>query len=326
MNPSRRTSGPRRQKEHRPGNPADFRYNQFNPAAPQLFNDTSGGYIQPPYPQNLGPVGMAPGGWDQSFAQPSFPGQQLLTDPMASMAMQYGQNLADQGKIMVEQKLEKYVPISKMKYYFAVDTGYVTKKLGLLFFPFTHKEWAVHYNNQNEPVAPRYDVNAPDLYIPTMAFVTYILTAGYILGSQNRFTPEQLGIQASSALGWSLVEIVLLFLALYVLNASSTLSVFDLISFCCYKYVCMVAVLIACICFSSLGYYVILAYSSLSLGFFLIRTLRVLVLPKTTADHYSSSSRHSSYLLLIICIVQPILMYALTKHFVSQQTVSQIVE
>ncbi|GBL55155.1 Protein YIF1B-A, partial [Araneus ventricosus] len=98
-------------------------------------------------------------------------------------------------------------------------------------------EWAVRFNNQNEPVAPRYDVNAPDLYIPSMAFVTYILIAGYILGSQNRFSPEQLGMQASSALGWSLVEIAILFFALYLSNVTPYVKVFDLVAFCSYKYV-----------------------------------------------------------------------------------------
>jgi hypothetical protein len=52
--------------------------------------------------------------------------------------MQYGEALVDSGKQLVGQGLEKYVPVSRLKYYFAVNTGYVTKKLGLLFFPFTH--------------------------------------------------------------------------------------------------------------------------------------------------------------------------------------------
>lgn len=54
------------------------------------------------------------------------------------MAMQYGQKLADQGKQMVETHFEKYVPITRLKYYFAVDNKYVINKLRLLFFPFTH--------------------------------------------------------------------------------------------------------------------------------------------------------------------------------------------
>ena len=50
---------------------------------------------------------------------------------------------------------------------------------------FAVPDWSVRYN-QDEPVAPRYEINAPDLYIPVMAFVTYILLAGVILGTQNR--------------------------------------------------------------------------------------------------------------------------------------------
>ena len=35
-------------------------------------------------------------------------------------------------------QLEKYVSTTKLKYYFAVDTSYVGKKLALIIFPFTH--------------------------------------------------------------------------------------------------------------------------------------------------------------------------------------------
>ena len=39
--------------------------------------------------------------------------------------------------------------------------------------------------NQDDPVAPQFDVNVPDLYIPCMAFVTYILLAGVCIGIKN---------------------------------------------------------------------------------------------------------------------------------------------
>lgn len=35
---------------------------------------------------------------------------------------------------------------------------------------------------QDGPVQPRFEINAPDLYIPTMAYVTYVLVAGFVLG------------------------------------------------------------------------------------------------------------------------------------------------
>jgi hypothetical protein len=60
----------------------------------------------------------------------------------------------------------------------------------------------------DEPVQPRYELNAADLYIPSMAFVTYILVVGYMLGLQNRFSPEILATTASSALTALLLEIL----------------------------------------------------------------------------------------------------------------------
>ena len=55
---------------------------------------------------------------------------------------------------------------------------------------------------------PRYELNAADLYIPSMAFVTYILVVGYVLGLQDRFSPEILATTASSALTALLLEIL----------------------------------------------------------------------------------------------------------------------
>ena len=60
---------------------------------------------------------------------------------------------------------------------------YVT---GILLFPFAQKDWSIKYN-QEEPVQPKYDVNASDLYIPCMGYITYILVVGYILGLRNTF-------------------------------------------------------------------------------------------------------------------------------------------
>lgn len=44
------------------------------------------------------------------------------------------------------------------------------------------QEWMVKYD-QNTPVQPRDDLNAPDLYIPSMGYVSYVLLAGFLLGA-----------------------------------------------------------------------------------------------------------------------------------------------
>jgi hypothetical protein len=85
-------------------------------------------------------------------------------------------------------------------------------------------------------VPPKLDVNAPDMYIPIMAFVTYLLIVGVSLGMQKKFTPEVLGLQASSALGWFIFEIFLIFLSLQILSIKSALKTFDVMAFCGYKY------------------------------------------------------------------------------------------
>lgn len=99
-------------------------FNDYNQTIQQPINPQQ----QPPlHPQQNVPMQPQQGQFAM-FQQP------IVQD----MAMQYGQKLADQGKQLVESHFEKYVPVTRLKYYFAVDNKYVVNKLRLLFFPFTH--------------------------------------------------------------------------------------------------------------------------------------------------------------------------------------------
>ena len=142
------------------------RRNGSNPPPP-LFEDTSMSHAPP----GQAPGGYAPGGYDDPWStQWSNPGPAPnapyapsggfgeeptqasgmldptklaaaagFSAPMAGVAAQYGQQLADQGRVQVEQKLESWFAISKLKYYFAVDNSYVGKKLALLLFPYVQR-------------------------------------------------------------------------------------------------------------------------------------------------------------------------------------------
>ncbi|XP_064295801.1 protein YIF1B-B-like [Phalacrocorax carbo] len=131
-------------------------------------------------------------------------------------------------------------------------------------------DWQVRYQ-QDTPVAPRFDVNAPDLYIPTMAFITYILVACLVLGTQNRFSPDSLGLQASSALAWLIVEVLAILLSLYLLAVNTSLTTIDLIAFGGYKYVGMNLGLIAGLVFGRSAYYVVLSWCCLSIFVFMVK-------------------------------------------------------
>ncbi|CAJ0940394.1 unnamed protein product [Ranitomeya imitator] len=280
-----------------------------NMASPhQLFDDTSAG---PPGPHSME---------YHNHGSPALgiPTQAFLSEPMSNFAMAYGSSLATQGKEMVDKNIDRIIPVNKLKYYFAVDTVYVGKKIGLLLFPYMHRDWEVRYQ-QDTPVAPRFDVNAPDLYIPVMAFITYILVAGLALGTQNNFSPEILGMQASSALAWLIVEVFAVLLSLYLVTVNTDLTTVDLVAFSGYKYVGMISGVLSGLLFGKTGYYIALSWCCVSIVFFMIRTLRLKILSEAAAEGVlvrGARNQLRMYLTMAIAAVQPLFMYWLTYHLV----------
>lgn len=243
----------------------------------------------------------------------------MMANPAMGMAMQFMPGLVNQGREVLDRQVNKYVAASRLKYYFSVDTPYVVRKLVRILFPFTHKDWSVRYNPE-EPVQPRYEPNAPDLYIPAMAFLTYVLVGGLALGTQNKFAPEVIGVQASTAIGWTLLELVAVWLTLYVMNIGADLAVFDILAFTSYKYVGMILAIVASLIVPA-AYHAVLLYVSIAVMFFLIRSLKVQILPESSEEaHTSRGSKRRTYLLLFIAVLQPLLMWILTKHLARPQT------
>lgn len=124
-----------------PNTAANPYYDPYNNANPQYGQQPQ--QMQQPPQQLTPPQPMAASAAPTIFNpnQNSFANQfSVLQQPMVQdMALQYGQRLADQGKQLVESQFEKYVPVTRLKYYFAVDNNYVVKKLILLLFPFTQR-------------------------------------------------------------------------------------------------------------------------------------------------------------------------------------------
>lgn len=197
------------------------------------------------------------------------------------------------------------------KYLFAVDTAYVIKKLCLLLFPFAQKDWLVKYAS-NEPVAPRDDLNVPDLYIPSMAFVTYVLLTGCLLGQQSLFSPEKLGMQASFALFWLLFEVICTVVGLHLIGVKGVLGFFNLLSYCSYKFVFMIVCLLDALIVNGSGYWIVLCYCSLALGYFLVRSLNVAI----QAGQAQLGSKPGLYLVMCLSLVQPLLMFLMTRHLI----------
>uniref|UniRef100_A0ACB8G790 Uncharacterized protein n=1 Tax=Sphaerodactylus townsendi TaxID=933632 RepID=A0ACB8G790_9SAUR len=297
------------------------------------------------------------GSQPDSFVDPGWPTLHMVV---------YGSSIASQGKEIVHKEIDRFMSINKLKYFFAVDTSYVMKKLALLVFPYVHQRiglirylqtfysycqqntlsvnfekskimrfsknrlsyawklgiayleqnWEVRYH-RDVPLPPRQDVNAPDLYIPSMAFITYILLAGMALGLQKRFSPEVLGICASTAFVWVVIEVLALLLGLYLITVQSDLGTFDLLAYCGYKYVGMILVVVGGLIFGSNGYYIALAWASCALMYFMVRSLRMKILPSVVQEGLSRpSGRAQMYITLAAAAFQPLMLYWLTVQLV----------
>ncbi|KAL5967048.1 Protein YIF1A [Taenia solium] len=228
-----------------------------------------------------------------------------------NVAMQYGSEAIGQSRQLVQEKVEKYFSLSKLKHYFAVDNAYVAGKLGILLFPFFHTRWDLQYDAMGV-VSPRGDINSPDLYIPAMAFITYVVVAGVSLGVEGRFAPDLLGILSSQSFGWLILEVCVLTLALYLLNIQSSLGCLDLLAYCGYN---MITVVLVALVLSAPGYYFALAWTGLAFAFFQIRSLKLQVLPQADRQ-VSLSPRRGVYFLVCTALFQPFIIWWLTNAVV----------
>ena len=220
---------------------------------------------------------------------------------MTSVALQLGQNLVDQGKGVIDREFGKTT--TQLKHYFSVDTNYVMKKLQLIFFPFIHKNWAVS-NSAQVSVEPINDINAPDLYIPLMAFLTYLLVGAFSQGIQGNFIPHVFCAHANIALICSIIQVFIWMAIITLARRTITLSTFDVVAYCCYNYFPMiVTVLVSCI--TPLAYFPALAYLSLAIMFFLYQSLKTRMVA-TSGPHFEH----------IFFVIQPFLIWYLTRKLV----------
>ena len=115
-----------------------------------------------------------------------------------------------------------------------------------------------------------------------MAYATYVLLVGYILGLRNAFSPDSLATTASSALVWLILEIGIIYLTLTVMSINTSLTKWDILSFSSYKYVGIIVVLMLGLLLNSKGYYIGWIYVSAALMFFLLRTLKLRIEPEVS--------------------------------------------
>lgn len=203
-----------------------------------------------------------------------------------------GKQAFDYGQQYISQSMDSYgLSFGYLRYYFHVSNAYVRQKLGLVLFPwFPRRQWA----RQLQPVQdaqgvdlyafPSEDVNAPDMYIPLMAFVTHLLVKALDQGIVDKFSPDQFGAHASKALGLMVLELVFLKIFTYLLSCSRS-SLLDLCAYSGYKYVGItVTSLVSLVDRKPLHKWLVFAYTGLSTAFFMLRSLKYILLSSARTD------------------------------------------
>lgn len=191
-------------------------------------------------------------------------------------------------------QVRRYVSMTALKHYFNVTTSYVMRKLILVLFPWRHKPWS----RQQRPSAsgaqdqnsyyflpPREDLNSPDMYIPVMAFVTYILLSTLLAGMRGVFHPEVMGSTFMYAFLTVGLEILALRAGTYFMNITNESQLLDLVAYSGYKFVGVIVTLAVSETIN-LGKgtggwagWILFSYTYLANAFFLVSSLS-LSLPK----------------------------------------------
>lgn len=247
-----------------------------NNAPPQQYGGNQGVAF---YSQQPGDMGGGGGGQP---GQPNFLGG--ISPEMLNMGLSAGKN-------MLSAQRDQWLPglstfFSALKIYFAVSSSYVVKKLSVIAIPFRNQKWNrlqadesygqgdKGISSDHKWAAPKYDHNAPDLYIPLMAFLTYLLLVGVARGATSTFTPEFLTQTLWRCLALQMFECLLIKLGLSVMNVS--LPFLDLVSYTGYKYVGL-SVNVVVLVLGSTIYFICSLYAAASLAFFVLKTMAAVV-------------------------------------------------
>lgn len=165
---------------------------------------------------------------------------------IGDMNSQVMMNVAESmGKEFLQKGWAKAVPglersMLGLRPYFAVDNSYVKRKMTKVLFPFLFRDWARQEKLEPTPdglvtyALPLHDENAPDLYIPSMSLLTYVLLCGLCYGSAGKFDPEVLPDVTSKCIVTQVLEVVAIRIGFYLMEAPVAL--LDLFSYTGYKY------------------------------------------------------------------------------------------
>ncbi|WCJ30119.1 Integral membrane HRF1 family protein [Euphorbia peplus] len=226
----------------------------------------------------------------------------LITNELCS----YGDELLGSSSAYLHLNISRY--LSKIQYYFQVNDEYVKKKLRIILFPFLYKgHWMRIRSERIEDEvwyyyfkAPMNDINAPDLYIPFMAFPTYLLLSAFFLGINCKFSPEALSVQLTNGLLCWLFQVLLLEATLHTLG-DGDVPLLDLVAYSGYTFVASSVSVVAKIC-CIYCFHLVTLWESFCMGMLFVKIIKRILIAEMSYFENHSTRRH--YLLLLVASLQ----------------------
>jgi protein transport protein YIF1 len=210
--------------------------------------------------------------WTELQEPPSWPSLNPLAPssmPMAATAaaaMMMSSGLPQSTTAMASSYASSW--FSGLRGYFNVSHAYVFSRLQQVLFPwFKRKSGSSTYDDYTA-TGLRTSAEGMDLYIPLMAFLTYILAYAVAQGSlANEFHPDLLFSTSMFAFVILLFEVGLIRVASYILGLKSLESFWDQIALSSYKFVHLSIVVLSAFIGIKFVYWATLIYSAAASGY-----------------------------------------------------------
>lgn len=240
----------------------------------------------------------------------------------AQMGLHVGRNAVMAGQEYVERNVGRFISVIMLRHYFNVSNYYVIRKIWVILFPWRHKCWSrlPKHSDVNEIIvegyrSPREDINSPDMYIPVMAFVTYVLLSSLLEGFRGNFHPELLGTTALMALIVVIFEILAIKFGCYILGIYNQTQFLDIVAYSGYKFIGIIVTMLSGIFHNLVLTYCVFFYTFTATAFFLLRSLKYVVLPESNISLNITMSlsqrRKRIYFLFGISMIQILFMFIL---------------
>lgn len=123
---------------------------------------------------------------------------------------------------------------------------------------------------------PKVDENAPDLYLPSMTLITYVLLCAVCYGTAGAFNPEVIPDVTTKCIVAQILEVFLCRVGFYMMEAP--VAVLDLFCYTGYKYLglcinMVVGLLLGHFGLGATGYYITFLWTASAASYFMLKTM-----------------------------------------------------